>query len=75
MSERQDVHVHVEHEDPQREREVVAGERASAASFFTAQFLWIALLLLLVVLIIAALGGGVIDLNGAADAVEPTAAP
>jgi len=79
MSERRDVHVHVERDDPYSaprdyEREVIAEEPA-ASSFLTAQFLWIALIVLLVILLIAALGGGVIDFSGADDAVNPTAAP
>lgn len=75
MSEHRDVHVHVERDEPRRDAELAAEERAAAAGFFTSQIVWIALLVLLVILIIAALGGGVIDLNGASNAVDPTAAP
>ena len=75
MSERQDIHVHVEQDEPRYERDVAAEEGAAAASFFTAQLLWIVLIAVVIILIVAALGSGVIDLGAASDAVDPTAAP
>ncbi len=75
MSERQDIHVHVENDEPRRYDGPVASEERAAAGFFTAQVLWIALIVVIILLIVAALGSGVVDLNGATSAVDATAAP
>lgn len=75
MSERQDIHVHVEDDGPVRRDELAAEESARAASFFTSQLIWFLLIALIIILIIAAFGTGVVDLGGASGTVEPTAAP
>lgn len=75
MSERQDIHVHVEEDGPVRRDELAAEESARATSFFTSQLLWFLLIALIIVLIVSALGTGVVDLGGPSGAVEPTAAP
>lgn len=88
MSERrQDIHVHVERDEPAyRDEPVVRDdpvyrddrvmeEEARATSFFSAQILWILLIAVVIVLIVAALGSGVVDLGGSNGATEPTAVP
>ncbi|MEZ4522154.1 MAG: hypothetical protein R3A46_11010 [Thermomicrobiales bacterium] len=76
MSERQDIHVHVEQDEPRRApAEPTRDEQAAAASFFSAQILWILLIAVIVILILAAFGSGVVDLGGDNGIVDPTAAP
>ena len=82
MSERrQDIHVHVDRDEPTYQEapvyrdDRVMEEEARAASFFSAQILWILVIALIIILIVAALGSGVVDLGGGNGAAEPTVAP
>ena len=74
MSERQDIHIHVENDDTSNPDAEVAQD-AAAASFFSAQVLRLIVIVLIIAIIVAALGTWGLDIGGASDAVDPTAAP
>lgn len=81
MADRQEIHVHVDRDEPTRRDDYVvrddyvAAEEARAAGFFGSQLLWLLVIALIIVLIAAALGTGVVDFSGESAIVDPTVAP
>src|SRR5690606_12146117 len=81
MADRQEIHVHVDRDEPTRRDDYVvrddyvAAEEARAAGFFGSQLLWLLVIALIIVLIAAALGTGVVDFSGESASVDPTVAP